>query len=84
MEFRSLVQRVTTPFLLLSITGRFTGHSRAIFVNNRRIFRLTGRSVDQRLPTMSRLAGCGESDWIGRDASDGRRREPGEGSPFPV
>ena len=31
------------------------GHSRAIFVNNRRIFRLTGRSVDQRLPTMSRL-----------------------------
>ena len=55
MEFRSLVQRVTTPFLLLSITGRFTEHSRTIFANNRRIFRLTGRSFDQRLPTMSRL-----------------------------
>ncbi len=31
-----------------------------------------------------RLAGCGESDWVGRDASDGRRAEQGEGSPFPV
>ena len=30
------------------------------------------------------LAGCGESDWVGRDASDGRRAEQGEGSPFPV
>ena len=33
---------------------------------------------------LSRLAGCGESDWVGRDASDGRRAEQGEGSPFPV
>ena len=32
----------------------------------------------------SSLAGCGESDWVGRDASDGRRAEQGEGSPFPV
>ncbi len=32
----------------------------------------------------SALAGCGESDWVGRDASDGRRAEQGEGSPFPV
>ena len=30
------------------------------------------------------LTGCGESDWVGRDASDGRRAEQGEGSPFPV
>ena len=30
------------------------------------------------------LAGCGESDWVGRDASDGRPAEQGEGSPFPV
>ena len=33
---------------------------------------------------VSRLTGCGESDWVGRDASDGRRAEQGEGSPFPV
>ena len=32
----------------------------------------------------SDLAGCGESDWVGRNASDGRRAEPGAGSPYPV
>ena len=34
--------------------------------------------------TYRALAGCGGSDWVGRDASDGRRAEQGEGSPFPV
>ena len=35
-------------------------------------------------PAARDLAGCGESDGVGRDASDGRRAEQGEGSPFPV
>ena len=35
-------------------------------------------------PELTPLTGCGESDWVGRDASDGRRAEQGEGSPFPV
>ena len=44
---------------------------------------VSGDGVDQD-DMISFLAGCGESDWVGRDASDGRRAEQGEGSPFPV
>ena len=47
---------------------------------------LVGMDLSPKMVSMARkaLAGCGESDWIGRNASDGRRAEPGEGSPYPV
>ena len=40
--------------------------------------------AEQGFPLAEALAGCGESDWVGRNASDGRRAEPGEGSPYSV
>ena len=45
---------------------------------------LVEKQAGRRIGGGLRLAGCGESDWVGRDASDGRRAEQGEGSPFPV